>query len=214
MKVLIYTHPPDYVMATLAARSIQAAGAEPILAIDAADPPLCIEGVRVIRTSFPRVGNLNGREFVLGNLRLMHELGAGDEWICKGDSDTWWNRLDWIHGHGDVTAVALSDPGSHPFYGLAYALRVDRIPAMIALGEQTLDAAARLPEDITTGELATACGGVHAWINLHPGTPLAAYNWETAEDPETLKRRYDVIVFQRMQGRRRRDVVAAMKLFS
>lgn len=214
MKVLIYTYPPDYVSAALSARSIQAAGAEPVLAIDREDPPLFVEGVRVIRTEFPRNGNLNGREFILGNLRLMLELGAGDEWVCKGDSDTWWNRLDWIHGHGDVSAVALADPGRHSFYGLAYALRVDRIPEMIALGEATLDAGERLPEDLTTGELATACGGVHAWPNLQPGTPLAAYNWETAEDPETLKRRYDVIVFQRMQGRRRRDVMEAMKSFS
>lgn len=213
MKVLIYTHPPDYVMAALAARSIQHAGAQPVLAIDRADVSLYVEGVPVIRTDFPRNGNLNGKEFVIGNLRLLRELGGNDEWVCKADSDTWWNRLDWIHGHGEVTGVALADPGRHDFYGLAYALRTSRLDEMIELAEASLDAGQRLPEDLTTGLLARACGGVHAWPNLAVGTPLAAYPWDTDLSPAEMKARYDVLVFQRMQGRRRRDVIEVMKTF-
>jgi hypothetical protein len=211
MKVLIYTWPPDYVMAALSARSILAAGGVPVLVIDRADPPLYVEGVEVIRSNFPRNGNLNGKAFILGHLALMQELAGEDEWIAKGDSDVWWKSLDWIHG--PATGVALCHEGVHAFYGLAYALRVSRLPEMLERARD-LDETQRLPEDLTIGTLAGLSGGVQTFRHLDEGSPLTAYNWESERPVEEWKRLYQVVLFQRIQGRKRRDVIEAMKRFS
>ena len=123
-------------------------------------------------------------------------------------SDALVNGLGWLAGRGEE-AVGLFHPGHRGFFGFCYALRTAALPGMIArAGELPEDPS--LPEDVTIGELARP-----AWRyeNLTPESPMAAYGWSGAKPVEEWKRRYEVLVFQRVAGKGRREVAAKMKEF-
>jgi hypothetical protein len=203
MTAIIYTHPPDYVMAALVARQWIALGVRPVLAIHRSDPRLAVEGVQIIRTGFDRQRNLNGREFIVGHLELMRDLATGPIAI-KCDSDTLPLSLDAFLGRGEV-ALGVS---TGQMQGCCYALRVDALPAMIALAG-TLPNGAWLPEDRTIGDIARRIGPVHlprvgrghtGFSSFQPGKDLA---WCRA-------RRISVLNFPLRESMGRQDVVRAM----
>ncbi len=210
MPALIYTHPPDYLSASLAARSLLACGIEPVLAIHRDDPLLRVEGARVIRTRAPRGGNLNGKPFILESLRLMEEHAGGTH-VLKVDSDALVFRTDWLAGK-EETGIGLSHAEHRAFYGFCYALRADRLAEMIRAAEELPDGLPH-PEDIAIGALADRCGGLHRYRNLTPENRLGAYKWTTARPPEWWRTRYDALCFQRGHGIDRRNVSDKMAEF-
>lgn len=210
MTGIIFTHPPDYVAASYAARSLIAVGVRPVIAIDRDDPCLHVDGAKVIRTAAPRRGNLNGKPFVLEALTIMRDLAEGDR-ILKIDSDTLVFRLDWLLGR-EETGIGLYHAQHRSFYGFCYSLRTDRLGDMIeALGD--LPEGVVQHEDIAIGNLAEKCGGVFRFPNLTPGNRLGAYKWDTQRPVEWWKERYDALCFQRSDGKGREDVIQKMKDF-
>lgn len=212
---VIFTHPPDYVAARYAAECLRRAGARPVLALDEHDPHLRVDGIDVIRTSFPRVGNLNGMDCVRGILQTLDEQAGTGEYVLKVDSDTLVMSLDWLKGRTE-TAVGMNEPTlegrrhGRALYGMCYALKVADLPE--------LRAAARYEdrhcsEDIRMGELAAEVGTLWTWRNRAKGTPFAAYSWRRGEPVEWWKERYQALVFQRTHGNGHREVAAKMKEF-
>jgi hypothetical protein len=207
MTGLIFTHPPDYALAALSARALGKLGIRPVLAVDAGDPVPVIEGAEVITTSFKRRGNLNGKECVEGILATLLAVADGDEYVLKLDSDTMVLGMGWLHGRTEP-AVGLFHPGYRIFFGACYALRVDRLPEYQA-------AAAAMPESISCSEdieMGKLLPGVFTYENRAPGCPFAAYSWEAGR-PLDYWREREILIFQRFQGRNRRDIRETMKLF-
>lgn len=205
MTATIFTHPPDYPAAAVAARALRAHGVRVFLAIDAKDPRLTVEGCTVVRTDFPRNGNLNGKACVLGILRTLAANADGGEWSLKVDSDALCLGNGWLAGREEA-AVGLYHPGHRGFFGFCYALRTSRLPDFIAAAE-LLPEDENLPEDCTIGELLP---DVHRYENLTAGCPFAAYPWETQKPDEHWREKYEVLVFQRVSGRDRRAVLEKM----
>ncbi|MCW1926274.1 hypothetical protein OKA05_27215 [Luteolibacter arcticus] len=210
MTATIFTWPPDYAQAALAGRALRSCGVDVVLAIDAGDPLPEVEGCRIVRTTFPRRGNLNGKACIEGILATLHENADGDPYQLKVDSDTLVMGLDWLAGRPEP-AVGMHHripPHDRFMFGAAYGLRTELLPEYRA-------AAARLPdgdhysEDVEIGKLLP---GIHAFENLTEGCPFAAYSWKSVKTMEEW-RRYEILIFQRIQGRGRRAIQETMKEF-
>lgn len=184
MTVVIYTYPPDYHMAGISARMLSTLqGLKVVLAIDQNDPPFACEFATVVRTTFNRQGNLNGKEFVQGHLRLMAEHATG-EYTWKLDSDTALiNACRLLDGRTE-TVVGLWVEGMFGMNGCCYAIRTADLPAMIEKAD-ALDPTIHHMEDQTTGHLALAVGEGHfeRWENpsllydaYKAGTPHSWYH--------------------------------------
>jgi hypothetical protein len=207
MTGIIYTYPPDYVMAAMSARAMLAAGVRPVVAIDHKDPRLVIEGVEVIRTREDRGGNLNGKDFIVANLKRMLELATGP-YTFKCDSDTLILSADHVAGRSE-TAVGVY---ASQMQGCCYALLVEALPAMIELAETRLKPGMRLMEDQLTGQIAKIVGPVHLPEHLREVTHYAAY--KRGLTPAHFRDRGDCVVnFPLREGMDRRAVAAAMKEF-
>lgn len=208
MTGIIYTYPPDYAMAAMAARALRACGVSPVLAIDRKDPLLVVEGAAVVRTDFDRQGNLNGRDFIVGNLRLMEELATGD-YTLKVDSDTLVLNLGML---GDRTACAAGI-WTGQLQGCAYALRVADIGAMRRRAERTLKPGVRFMEDQVTGHLAIKQGPVH-FPEPSSGNFGGYVLWREHRTPAwCAENRISVLNFPLRQGMPRPEILAAMDDF-
>lgn len=208
MTGIIYTYPPDYAMAAMGARALIAAGVRPVLAIDRADPCLVVEGADIVRTDFDRQGNLNGRDFILGNLRLMEELATGD-YTLKVDSDTLVLNLGML---GERTACAAGI-WTGQLQGCAYALRVADIAAMRRRAERVLKPGVRYMEDQVTGYLAVQRGPVH-FPQPSPGFFGGYVLWREARTPAwCAENAISVLNFPLRQGMERRAILHAMDAF-
>lgn len=206
MTALIYTYPPDYVMASQVARGLLALGVRPLLAIDARDPRLAVEGVEVIRTSFDRQKNLNGRDFILGNLRLMQEHATGD-YTLKVDSDTLVLSLEFLAGRTEIAVGVWTTQ----MQGCCYALRTEALPDLIAEAEQAVPPGVWLMEDAVTGELAKRLGPCHLPQRPEP-TRYATYRPGTTR-AEYRQRGECVVNFPLRKDRGRRAIAKAMGEF-
>jgi len=212
MIAVIYTHPPDYLAAVTAARQWQSIGVRPILALDAGDPLFFPPGIETVRTTFRRNGNLNGTSFIREHLRLLRDLsGTDDEWAIKADSDALCFGLHWLQSRKEI-AVGSWSPAHRGFYGFCYAVRCSVLGAMIAAADNLPDDDAA-PEDVTIGELADSCGGSFRYEILSPGSPFAAFNWESEDPAAAWRGNFEVLAFQRSQGRGHREVSAKMLEF-
>lgn len=210
MTAVIFTWPPDYLAACYAARALQRAGARVVIAVDRADPLPCFEGCEVIHTRFPRGGNLNGKACVEGILRTMEEQSRPeDRWVLKVDSDTLVTGFRWLEGREHAEGVGMYHPGHRGFFGFCYALRRDALPAMRARAA-CLEANSWMCEDETMGDLARPA---YRYENLTEQCPMAAYGWKRERPREEWIPRYEVVVFQRLGGKGRREVAAKMREF-
>jgi hypothetical protein len=160
MTAVIYAYPPDFLIAAMVARQFERLGARAVVAIDQSDPLLVLEGIEIVRTSFDRRGNLNGWEFVAGNLRLMERLAKrhGSQWVIKCDADTWPLSLDWVNQAGAIIASGVWTAGH--LSGCCYAIAASALPILAAEAEAQ-PPAGYVMEDHATGELARQCGHVH-----------------------------------------------------
>ena len=201
MKALIFTYPPDYVAAAIAARQAARTGVEPVLCIDSRDPELAVDGVRVLRTDFPRVGNLNGGACVRGILETMLAEADGER-ILKLDSDTMLFGLDWLKGRGEAV-VGRSSP-DRALYGFCYSIRRDALAAMLREASTIHDPFCA--EDRTMAELAG--GDIHTYAP-GPDCPLRAYDWSDA--PPSRWHGCGAVVFHPKPGKGRREVADAME---
>lgn len=209
MTAVIFTFPPDYLAAAYAGRALRGAGVRVVLAVDAKDPLPAIEGCEVVATDFDRRGNLNGKPCVEGMLRLMDEqAAAADPWVLKVDSDTLCCSLRWLEGRTE-DAVGLWHPGKRGFFGLCYALRRSSLPRLRERAAALTDDE-EMPEDETIYGLADT---VHRFENLSAGCPMAAYTKAKDWSKEEWRQRYEVLLFQRTEGRERRAVSDLMREF-
>ncbi len=211
MNAIIYTWPPDYVMAAHAARAMIAGGITPTLAVDEKHPRLHVEGVRVIRTSFDRRGNLNGRDFILGHLRLLQEIAGGADYVMKADSDAMVFRIPALMRGRTETALGIWVKSMSGLQGCCYALKAADLPAMIELAERALPAAAHHLEDRTIGELAQQVSGMAAPVYGDVPTRYATYKPELAQPAEWWREHHDVVVFPRRTGFGRHEIAVAMR---
>lgn len=208
MIAVIYTWPPDYAAAALSARVLSSLGVRVHLAIDRSHPVPAVEGATIIRTSFPRNGNLNGKACVIGQLETMASLADDDGYHLKVDSDALVMGLRWLDCR-DEDLVGVHHPGGQSFYGFCYAVKGGSIPAL-------LDAARAMPEsrscqeDIATGNLSER---VWRYENQTPGCPFATYAWSTEKPPVWWRERYEVLLFQYGGAHGRASVRRAMRQF-
>jgi len=209
-RAVIFTHPPDYVRASYAARSLRAAGIEPVLAVDAGDPPIRMEGLRVIRTHAPRMRNLNGMPWIREQLRVLRDQGEGGEWVLKVDSDTMVFSDHWFVDRPEI-AVGLTDAGRRELYGMVYALRTAALPAMIAAAD-AMPEDGYAPEDIFVSRIARSVGPVHVYQH-GPGCPLGPHDWNDTRSPAEIRRERGALCFQLTHGRGLRAATATMKTF-
>lgn len=208
MTALIYTYPPDYVMAATAARVIKLLGVKPVLLIDQKDPTLVVRGVDVVRTKFDRQKNLNGKEFVIQNFTLMEELATGDMTI-KCDSDTLVVSLRFLAGHKDKTAVGV---WHHQLQGCCYALRVADLSEMRAHAERSLQPSYRHMEDQVTGEIAMKVGATQ--FPVQHSEPTGYRSWRPGRDRAwCLENGVSVLNFPLRTGVDRRHIAQAMQSF-
>jgi len=208
MTVIIYTYPPDYLMAGISARMLtERQGLKVVLAIDQKDPPLACEFATVVRTTFSRQGNLNGKEFIQGHLRLMADHATGD-YTWKLDSDTALINARRLLSGRTETVVGLWVKGMSGMNGCAYALRTADLPAMIEKAD-ALDPAVYHMEDQTTGNLAMNVGSGHfeRWEN-----PSLLYDVYKSDIPISRYREHKAVVcFEVRHGSDRRQIARDMK---
>ena len=205
----IFSYPPDYLSTAYAARALRRCGVRVVVAIDRADPELVLDGCEVIRTSFPRRGNLNGKACVEGILATLEaNARPEDQWALKVDADALPLRMGWLEGRSEEM-VGMCHPGKHLHYGFCYAIRRDALPALRERA-RGLEDDPWCPEDCTIGGLAKSW---HRYENLTEGCPMAAYPWKSDKPPAWWRDAYEVLVFQRLDGRGRREVAEMMREF-
>lgn len=196
---VIFTWPKDYEMAGIAARALRNCGVRTYLAIDSKDPRVHIDGASLVSTNFPRGGNLNGMDCMVGIVDTLAAVAREeDDWVLKVDSDTLVHSLDWLW---DVpTEATLAGTGHDPakndgrtLYGCCYAMRPSGIAA---LREQILHAGTRATkcEDLMIGNAGQALGVLHRYV-LHKDKHMGPY-LEKRTQPEMLER-YQAICVQR-----------------
>jgi hypothetical protein len=206
---ICYTHPEDYLMAGLSARIMAEQGIRVLFAIDAKDPPFACEFGECIRTGFPRSGNLNGKEFIIGNLRLMQERATGD-YVVKIDSDTLLlNAARLLAGRTEVIVGPWVD-GMRGMYGGCYAVKTSALPAMIEEAEK-LDDSPYYMEDKTTGEIAMRVGPVH--MPKFSAADSIYASWKPANPPEWYRERKAVVVIDQTESFRKDSIAREMKRF-
>jgi hypothetical protein len=209
MTAVIYTYPPDYLMAGIAARMLAGQGIHVVLAIDRRDPPFACEFGEVVRTDFDRRGNLNGREFILGHLELMRRHATGS-YTIKIDSDTQMiNAQRFFDGRTEV-AVGIWAAGMDGMQGCCYALRSDALPAMIEAAGR-LHPTGHYLEDRTIGELAMSVGPCH--LPVWRDGPTLYDIWKQENPPEWYRERHAVVTFPRKDDDARPAIARAMKSF-
>lgn len=212
---IIYTYPADYLMAGISARVLAHQGVRVILAIDKDDPPFACDHAEIIRTSFDRRHNLNGADFILGNLSLMRQVATGP-YTIKLDSDTL--LLDaraWLEGKTEV-AVGLWGESMQGMNGACYALRTDSLPeitkAFLAMEhtEPDFDGAKDFyMEDKVTGLCASRVGPCHFSEWARPGSPFC--RWKPSNTPAWfLERRKHVVIFDLTESFRREAIAREM----
>jgi hypothetical protein len=208
MTVVIYTYPPDYLMAGISARMLALEqGINVVLAIDANDPPFACEFAKIVRTKFDRKGNLNGLEFVRAHLRLMAEHATGD-YTIKLDSDTVLLNARKLVKNRTETAVGLWVDGMDGMNGCCYALRTEAIPAMLRESGQLSEREWHM-EDRTTGRLAMAVGPAHfeRW-----GDPATLYDrFNPANPPAWYRAHKAAVCFEARDDSDRRQLARDMK---
>lgn len=208
MTAVIFTHPPDYALAAISARVLARQGVRPVLAIDRRDPVPEVEGALIHRTTFPRRGNLNGKDCVRGVLATLDRFADEDDYVLKVDSDTLVLGLDWLKGRTEP-AVGLQHPEMRFFFGAAYALRADRLPEYRAAA-MLLPESRTLSEDVEIGKMLP---GIHVWENRVEGCPFAGFSWKAERSIAEWARLYQVVVFQHIEGKGRKEIRDTMASF-
>lgn len=207
MNAVIFTYPADYPLSAIAARALGKLGVKTFLAIDRKDPVPEIEGAEIIQTTFPRRGNLNGTDCIQGILRTLHECADGDDYVLKVDSDTVVRGLEWLRGRTEP-AVGLRHVELRCLYGACYALRVDRLREYRSFAAH-MPYSRAVSEDVEIGMMLPP----FTYENRTPGCPFAAYSWKSSRTVEEWKK-YEVLVFQRIEGKGRPEIREAMKIFA
>ena len=208
MTAIIYTYPPDYLMAGISACVMASQGIRVIIAIDAEDPYFACEHALVLRTPFIRRGNLNGREFILGHLDLMRVHASGD-YTLKVDSDTLLiNAPDFFEGRNEI-ALGVHVNGMNGMQGCCYALRSDYLPQMIhAAGK--LEHGVRYMEDKTIGGIARSLGPVYLPVWQQDDRRYAS--WKEEVGIEWYRSNKAVVTFP-LKESGRAGIATAMKNF-
>lgn len=139
-----------------------------LIADDAENPLHYPPQTDYVQTTFQRQGNLNGRECVAGQIKLMKGLVEeyDPDYVIKLDCDTVINSLEWIDADAAMTGWKLHANMDYCF-GMCYAIHP---AALDEMSEWTQDEnkmtllAHNVPEDIGTGIICRACCGI---ITLH-----------------------------------------------
>lgn len=207
---VIFTYPPDFEIASLAASALRRLGVWVWLAIDSADGLPEIEGAGLIRTRFDRRGNLNGLDATLGILDCLALAAAQDgaERVLKVDSDTLVRSLDWLEAVEDVVGCGHDIPPGQQLFGACYAIRPTVLPALrdrVAINGTARSRA----EDVLIGNAAEELGSYRRHI-LHVSPFFAPYH--EGKSPE-FHRAFSAICVQRTgkHATARKEVAAKMR---
>lgn len=175
------------------------------------------EGVRLSFSRWPRRGNLNGKECVIGILAELQRAAteAGAEWACKVDSDTLVNpKFFALLARPGADAVGFHAK-SRGWYGACYAMRARILPKLFERAEKLpVSPELKYPEDVTMGGLLLRCGFPHQKHNLA---------WKNNVTNAEVPIRYLAVCFGYMNGmpapfltdaQRREEVLRRMKAYS
>jgi hypothetical protein len=197
---VIFTYPKDYEAAGIAARALRNCGVRVVMAIDGKDPAIHIDGAeQVVRTHFPRKGNLNGIDCMLGIIdTLAGQVREDDEWVLKVDSDTVVHSMKWLEDMPDGKGLVGTghDPAKNDgrtLYGCCYAVRPQAMEALRAQVIQTGSRPTRA-EDLMMGNAGEALGLLHRYV-LHRGGHMGP--WVAKLTVEEMMANYQVICVQR-----------------
>lgn len=198
LAAVIFTYPKDYEAAGYAARALRNCGARVYLAIDSKDPKIHIDGGQVIRTHFPRGGNLNGIECMTGILDTLAAVQQEkDQWLLKVDSDTIVHSLAWLKVDPAFDLVGTGhDPAKNDgrtLYGCCYAIRPKGLEALRAKIVETGTKKTKC-EDLMLGNAGEALGVLRRYI-LHEEGHMGPHLTRFSVDE--LMRRYQAICVQR-----------------
>lgn len=210
MTAVIYTHPPDYRIAGISARALAAQGLKVIVAIDEKEPPFACDFATIVRTSFKRQGNLNGTDFILGNLALMLEHASG-EYTFKIDSDTLLLNPAGLVAGLDAVAVGIWPEGMDGMYGACYALRTDAIPAIMEEVRKLPPSDAYM-EDKTTGDCALQVGPCHFPRWGEKDSPFC--KWKPSNPAEWYLERKNVVIFDLTESFQRDSIAREMTVIT
>lgn len=135
LHALILSCTRDAELCAAAVARLVARGIPVTVAHDAADPMPAVPGATMVSTTYPRAGNLNGRDCIIGILDSLAALapeGDAPDWLLKVDSDTLVLPafLAALDAAPAATAVyGLTYPGRE-FSGAAYAVRPAALPEL------------------------------------------------------------------------------------
>lgn len=215
----IFTYAGGALVLPHTVRLARRAGLIPVVCEDEASPLppyvrgwLAHEGVELIRTSFPRRGNLNGTDCAAGICRTLAETARryGATHALKLDDDTAVVDARIFTRHRHARAVGLTWPGGRPgAFGMAYLLRVD-VAEQAALKLEAMPLRMHAPEDITIWELVKRMGRVVERRFRPQHGPFSAV--PRGADLEDGARRFDVLNFgtpPRQGWRNRQAEIAA-----
>lgn len=152
-------------------------------------------------TSFPRGGNLRGKDCIMGMLLEMKKAGRGCDSVIKADCDTlvmgrkWHDDFLDSHRH----AVASLRHGSL-FSGICYSLKTDFLDRLIRRLEP-LPLPETAGEDVVIGALTSMYAYPHGYIYHLPQSRenqtsrWTAYNYAEPVSPGKYARLFDVVTF-------------------
>lgn len=151
--VVIFTYTKDAELAEVAAAAAIRAGASVLLVWDREIPPDAEQRTPdAIHTAstFPRNGNLNGRECCLGILDIFNSVAEGVDWVVKVDSDTLISarlleRLESSRKDSEGFYVLNT---ATPWWGCCYALRSATVRKLSEIA-QSWNFQGACPEDHT-----------------------------------------------------------------
>jgi hypothetical protein len=210
MIAVIYTHLPDYLIAGTSARVLAAQGVRVFLAIEREAPAFACEFATVIRTNFDRRGNLNGRAFIAGHLKLLSSLADGDDYVLKVDSDTLVTDAARLVEGRTEHAVGVFATGMGGMQGCCYALRRESLPALCEAAGN-LPAGRFLMEDRAIGELAGSLGPVHLPVWQRDANLYG--RWNPAGGADWHRGRHAVVAFEAKPDADRWAIARSMKTF-
>lgn len=190
IKAVIFTFPLDYDAALIAAASLENLGVEVHFAIDAKHE-LLPDFPNIIRTTFFRSGNLNGRESVVGQLETMKSISEDSDWVLKVDSDTLVTRLNWLHNktHPLIGVCIL---GVRNFFGACYAIKSSTIDKFVEEAK-VIDLKDLSAEDLIMFELGKKIGYFRYHYN-EMGPVFAGWHWNNTLGEQEYLKRFEIIV--------------------
>lgn len=161
-----------------------------VVADDAANPltkPVLADGILYVRTNFPRLGNLNGRDCILGELQTFLDYSRPGDLIIKVDTDTMLIDREYMRNLCFSGLLHVGVRTASSIWGGYFYLLTRELVMTVQRAVQSLDLAFFCGEDAVIGGLAYALAPKRAHYlidNVLQGGPSGAFapqrpDWDT-----------------------------------